>query len=312
MKINAKDLTASKISTVRAILIYGTNDSKILSIVKLLLNDVMQVSKEGIIRKNYKESNSETLQNDLGSNMLFSYTLSTVVVSDIGESISKDISDFIVNYDGDNYIIFVGGNLTIRSSFRKLFDYNKKLLSVCVYDNTVYESVAYAKKCLAKYDKKYENSVLDLFKNTTDYTSISYNVDKLISYSLEKDFISFEDAKEVIVYDEYSEIDDMCVAFCYRDTKKVMEMIDKFDCMGIKDIVIIRYVARYFMKLQAALQNIGLGMNAKEAMDKLTPKVFFKYQKDFLKHLDIWNYDNVLVVLNKLLEIEMLGKSGVF
>ena len=310
MKINISRLSKNLLSDVKAILFYGTNGSKISKGVEDVIKYV-NVDEFNLINKKYKDikGDSSLLYADLHC-MSFG-GCSLVRVTNIEEGITKDIKDIVKNYEGDNYVVFIGGNLSIRSEIRKFFETEKNLLAVCAYENSFAEAKAYAMQCMKGYGRRYEEGVLDILAEVNDSKLIDMEIGKLVNFVDSGEEIREYDAVKVVKNRNIESIDEMCVGFGNVDFGYVMKNLDILLLNGNSEVVIVRYMLRYFARLLQARRLVQGGMSVQSAMDKLKPKVFYKYQRSFAKHVDMWGESQIIWLLSKLVEIEIWERVGI-
>src|SRR5690606_1050431 len=85
-----------------------------------------------------------------------------------------------------------------------------------------------------------------------------------------------------------------------------------FSKLSVPAITAIRFLFKYFWRLRLVLTHIKNGKNEKEAIDSLSPPVFYKSIPNFVRNVKIWDIESVTKVLAILNDCELDCKSNYF
>ena len=125
----------------------------------------------------------------------------------------------------------------------------------------------------------------------------------------EKKSISIDDFE--IYLDAQGEVnfDKLCYQISLKQNKNIESLLIKLQNEGHNLISISRMVIRHFNRLYQVKSLINQGKSEKMALDSLVPNVFFKYQNDFSKSVNMWDENQLMCFLKKINEVELFSKQ---
>ena len=129
---------------------------------------------------------------------------------------------------------------------------------------------------LGKEGKRLTEQTLNLFleKTGSDMENISRELEKLLSYCLNRDIISSQDVEDICTTQTTSKIFDMINAIAERRQKQALELY--YDLLALKEspLRILALLARQFNQLLAVRNMMGLGHSQNAIAERLSLSPF--------------------------------------
>lgn len=108
---------------------------------------------------------------------------------------------------------------------------------------------------------------------------------------------------------DYS-LDDVISMAAIGQEQKAHALAQKMLAEGLPPIAIFRAFLRHFRRLQLTVLRVQEGEGLQSAMNALKPKVFFKYEQDFIRQCNKWTATSLHHVIHKIVEDEAASKAG--
>ena len=120
--------------------------------------------------------------------------------------------------------------------------------------------------------------------------------------------ISIEDVQATIQDAGAAELDDLIFAVGMGEAKRAVVLIDRLLEEQTSPVAILRAAQRHFLRLQWARHQMDTGASATEAVKRLQPPVFWKFQDSFAAQLRRWSRIRIESALTRLFEAEAAVK----
>jgi DNA polymerase-3 subunit delta len=105
-----------------------------------------------------------------------------------------------------------------------------------------------------------------------------------------------------------AELDDLVFAIGAGETKRAAQLIDRLYAEQTSPVALLRAVQRHFMRLQWARAEMDKGIAAPDAVKRLQPPVFWKYESAMTSQLRRWSRVKSERALRKLYDAEAAVK----
>lgn len=208
--------------------------------------------------------------------------------------------------DGGNLAIVEAGELSPRSSLRKLCEGAKSAGAIACYPMDP-EAVAGLVRSMLS------DAGISISRDAEDYLSVSLAADralvrreaeKLIAYAGDSGKIDLESAEACVGDSAGRSMDDLVMAAGDGEAATVDRALQKLFAEGISPIALLRAAQRHFARLHLANSRVSGGDSAENVMASLRPPVFFKAKPRFRRQLDHWRRDRLMNALERLADTE--------
>jgi DNA polymerase-3 subunit delta len=105
-----------------------------------------------------------------------------------------------------------------------------------------------------------------------------------------------------------AELDDLVFAIGAGETKRAAQLIDRLYAEQTSPVVLLRAAQRHFMRLQWARAEMDKGLAATDAVKRLQPPVFWKYESAMTAQLRRWSRAKSEHALRRLYDAEAAAK----
>lgn len=288
-------------SSIKALLLYGPDKGYIDKVCKSLIKQ-FELSKISIEYSELKQKSLETLANTQS----FFTKKQLIVVKSTGESIDKK-TKLTLAKDSVHFVVFIADELPLSSTIRKFFEIEPYLASLaCYHDDSTKIAKIIVQKCHNAGKTINEDAVSYLTSCLkTDHLMIINEIDKLIYYTFDKKQITFDDAKCAVGQDHEGSGDDLCVYFALKNYSKFLQEFTKLKQYNINEVLIIKALIRYYLKLYTVLCKLEIDSDLDKAVKSLTPPIFYKYVQDFKKAVNLHKLEHCIKILNCLQQAEL-------
>jgi len=105
-----------------------------------------------------------------------------------------------------------------------------------------------------------------------------------------------------------AELDDLVYAIGAGETRRVAQLIDRLYAEQTSPVALLRAAQRHFVRLQWARAEMDKGVAATEAVKRLQPPVFWKYESAMTSQLRRWSRGKTEQALRRLYDAEAAVK----
>ncbi len=233
-------------------------------------------------------------------------------IFDADDSITKELKELPSLEGSKNYFILTSSNLGPRSTLRKIFEKNNKLLAFACYEDTSYTLEKYIIENLK--DKNFtisREALLWLIDNLGGDRGITTReIDKLCLYKIsdEDNYISLDDVISCIGRGDKKEYDDLIYATASGNKNLLKSIFNHLTAEGGNFISIILLTSRHFHRLNSVVSQKN-EYSLDELIKNLKPPVFFKRAGEFKQQCELWTPEYLFKSLNILSDTEELVKT---
>lgn len=213
----------------------------------------------------------------------------------------------------DAIILIAAGDLSKKSTLRKLADKHNMIASLACYGDDDRQCQQLLSQC-----ERAGNFSLD--DDARAYILDNLGVDRLLTrmeleklslYAQPEQKITFDKVKDLITASDRGEFNDVVYAFADGNAQILDKALDALLNRGqFAPIGIIRNALGHCEKLLKVKAKMAQGMDLKTAKNSLTPRIFWKYDKRFDGQISHLNHDNILTLMGILLDGEKLCKTS--
>jgi len=240
-----------------------------------------------------------------------------------GEAAGDGVSNFIKNLDSGDYqpngvVIISGGELSPRSSLRKLFEKSKNSAALPCYIDGPQAVRTLAQSMAQEQGLEFERHALDFVTMTLgeDRALTRSELEKLILYkspgkqqNSQSSTITIDDVKASLVDRTGDAMNNVTAACLDANSTACAAALFRCATSGVNPISILLAIQRATTRLREARSYVEQGVNPNEAMKKLRPPVFFGEKDAFRQRLNSWSLHKLNFAKHLLTQAEFSAKT---
>jgi DNA polymerase-3 subunit delta len=232
----------------------------------------------------------------------------------VREATDKLASDFDGILGGDvrpNFIVVEAGNLTPRAKLRALFEKSKNAAAIGCYDDDERTLMGFVGARFRDHGIQADRAAMEALVSrlSTDRLSNISEIDKLCLLVGEGGTLD-EDTVLTSVGDAAAGVADECIFAVFDGDRAGADRL-MARCLedGIVPVQLARRFQGHLERLMLVRARMDEGQSMQQAMAKLQPRVFFKYEKRFQGQASRWSGVDLERCLDALVELEIACKS---
>jgi DNA polymerase-3 subunit delta len=141
-----------------------------------------------------------------------------------------------------------------------------------------------------------------------DRIAMRSELEKFAVYVGKNNAATIADVHAVVQDAGAAELDDLIYAVGSGDAKRAAQLIDRLYAEQTSPVAILRAAQRHFMRLQWARAQMDNGLNATDAVKRLHPPVFWKFESAMAGQLRRWSRARSEQALRRLYDAEAAVK----
>lgn len=257
---------------IKALLLYGPDKGYIDKITNTLIKK-FNLLKTSIEYSELKNSSLKILANTQN----FFMQKQLIKVRSVGESIDKLVKLALASELG-HFVVFIADELSAHAPIRKFFETENHLACLACYHDGEQKIAKIILQKFAKAGKNIDEEAVRYLTGilTGDHQFILNEIDKLIYFTIEKEQVTLEDARAVIIPALIGNGDTLCIYFALNNLAAFLQEFIKLKQQNINEVLMIRALIRYYVILYTLLNKIADKMNIEEAIKSLSPPIFYQ------------------------------------
>tara|TARA_Y100000590_G_scaffold36649_1_gene39668 strand:- start:324 stop:1301 length:978 start_codon:yes stop_codon:yes gene_type:complete len=291
-------------------LIYGNNIGQ----KKQIINDYFTSDFEGKVI-NYDEDYIINNTNDFISNILNQSLFEKekiLIINRATDKILKIILDIMEKDVKEIKIILESGILEKKSKIRSLFEKDKNLTCIPVYedDNKSLGFIVqdFLKKNNIKFSQEIINVLIDRAKGDREY--LKNELLKLESLLITKKNIDIEDIKKLTnLADNYS-VFELTDNYLAKNLKKVSHILNENNYNSEDCILILRTILNKSKRLLKLKNQLNKNKNLDSVLSSFRPPIFWKEKEIVKKQMQSRSDDEVKKIIYKINDLERIVKKN--
>jgi len=314
MLIKSYEILKKDLNFLNSFLIYGENTGLKQDIVKSV---IALKEKKDIKYKQFKFEEEEIIknQNDF-FNLIFSGSLfdkkKVIFVNRttdrlfnlISEISKKDIKDILIFFEADQ--------LEKKSKIRNLFERDKNLVCIACYQDNNFDLIKIINDEIKQTKIKLSTESINLLieRASGDRNNLRNEVNKLKSFALNKQMVSYDQVKELTnMVGNYQ--NDYIVNICLNGDKKKLNKILRENNFSFEDfLILLKIFSKKIHRLLKIKIFNRLEKNLDQIFNQIRPPIFWKEKEDVKKQVRLWNEKKLNLIIKKINEIELNCKKN--
>ena len=314
MLIKSYEILKKDLNFLNSFLIYGENTGLKQDVVKSVIK---LKEKKNIKYKQFKFEEEEIIknQNDF-FNLIFSGSLfdkkKVIFVNRttdrlfnlISEISKKDIKDILIFFEADQ--------LEKKSKIRNLFEKDKNLVCIACYQDNNFDLIKIINDEIKQTKIKLSTESINLLieRASGDRNNLRNEVNKLKSFALDKQMVSYDQVKELTnMVGNYQ--NDYIVNICLNGDKKKLNKILRENNFSFEDfLILLKIFSKKIHRLLKIKIFNRLEKNLDQIFNQIRPPIFWKEKEDVKKQVRLWNEKKLNLIIKKINEIELNCKKN--
>ena len=310
MIIKHFELTKDKISKFNYYLFHGKNEGLKKEIIErnLIKNFNGNIDKYD---ENYFISNKETIISELLSKSLFE-DRKIIIISRVTDKIIK-IIDEIVRRNLDELIIILKSEiLEKKSKLRQLFEKEKKLASIALYEDTSRDLTRIITEFLNFNKIKLSQESINLLVNRAsgDRENLKIELEKIYNYSITNKDINISKIKVLTNLAENYSVNELAENFLLKNKKNISKILNENNYSDEDCILILRTILSKSKRLFNILKRNEELNNIDQVISSTKPPIFWKEKESVKVQANSWKLNDLKNKIYEINEIELLIKNN--
>lgn len=311
VKIAAKDcdqFIAKIPQDIKAILLYGPDHG-----LSKIRADIIAKSYNLSDKFKYEQANSNVLLDNLRAIKLFGEnTQKFSIIECSGATLGEPLLTIIKAGEYPGLLVFIAGELGTDSSLRKNFEKLSHTASVASYVDDKIGVAKIISQIFKEHKVTCETGLVQLLSASMtlgDRALIINEIEKILLFLSGKQHILISDLEQYLQSQGEVGFDVLCYQASLKQKDKIEQQLTALQLEGHNLVSIIRMLIRHFTRLYQVKSLIEQGNNQQQAIDSLSPPVFFKQSNDFTASLKLWDGTKLLNALENLNQLELNAKQ---
>ncbi len=299
-----------KSSNSSIILIYGNNEG----IKEKIINDCFLKDFKGNIL-NYEEmdviNNKDEFISDLLSKSLFEDN-KAIIISRGTEKLMDTIIDIMEKNPSGIKIIIKSQNLEKKSKIRGLFEKEKKLVCIPVYEDDARSLTPIIQNFLRKNELKISQEIINILieRSKGDRKNLNNELSKLESLAISKKKIKLDDVQKLTNLAENYSVFELSDNYLAKNSKKVSNILNENNYSSDDCILILRTILNKSKRLLKIKSEIDKRKNIDDVLSTLKPPIFWKEKDIVKKQTQSWSTKEVKNIIYKINDLETIIKKN--
>ena len=298
------------ISNSSIILIYGNNEG----LKEQIINDCFIKDFKGEIL-NYDEidvlNNKEEFISNLLNRSLFEDN-KAIIVSRATEKLIDTIIDIIEKNPPGIKIIIKTQNLEKKSEMRNLFEKEKNLICIPVYEDDTRILASIVQNFLKKNELKLSQEIINILieRSKGDRKNLNNELSKLKSLAISKKKIDLYDIQKLTNLAENYSVFELSDNYLAKNSKKVSNMLNENNYTSDDCILILRTILNKSKRLLKIKSEMDKTKNIDEVLSTFKPPIFWKEKEIVKKQAQSWSTKEIKKIIYKINDLEVITKKN--
>ena len=222
----------------------------------------------------------------------------------ISEISKKDVEDILIFFKADL--------LEKKSKIRKLFEKDKNLVCVACYQDSNFDLIKIINDEIKQTKIKLSTESINLLieRASGDRNNLKNEINKLKSFALNKQVISYDQVKELTNMARNYQ-NDYIVNICLNgDKKRLNKTLGENNYLLDNFFILLKIFSKKIHRLLKIKIINRSETNIDQIFNQIRPPIFWKEKEDVKKQVGLWNEKKIDLVIKKINEIELNCKKN--
>lgn len=230
-----------------------------------------------------------------------------VRIEEAGDKLTPLIKSYLANPSPSALIILEAGELTTKSSLRRLCETSPAAAAMPCYVEEERDLSRLIRETMQARNLRIDNDAVAWLAASIsgDRMKARGELEKLATYKGDENSpVSLADAQAACGESGARSLDDLIFSVGNRQSEKSLQVYNQLQEEGVPFIVVLRALQNHFRRLHLVRAKIDDGDNPQSAMTGLSPPVFFKYENAFRDQVHGWSLNALGRVMSRLADVE--------
>ena len=314
MLIKSYEISKKNLNSLNFFLIYGENIGLKQDIAKSVLE--LKEKKNGKYKQlEFEEEEIIKNQNNF-FNLIFSGSLfdekKVIFINRTTDKLFNLISEISKKDVEDILIFFKADLLEKKSKIRKLFEKDKNLVCVACYQDSNFDLIKIINDEIKQTKIKLSTESINLLieRASGDRNNLKNEINKLKSFALNKQVISYDQVKELTNMARNYQ-NDYIVNICLNgDKKRLNKTLGENNFLLDDFFILLKTFSKKIHRLLKIKILNSSENNIDQIFNQIRPPIFWKEKEDVKKQVGLWNEKKLNLVIKKINEIELNCKKN--
>jgi DNA polymerase-3 subunit delta len=231
-------------------------------------------------------------------------------IRDGSDRVTRAVDALLEGAGGDSLTIIEAGDLSPRSSLRKLVEGAPSAAAVPCY---VEDEAALARTLRGQIEAAGKTIDADAERLLAaslvgDRALARGEVEKLLLYVGERQRIEATDVAALVVDVAALEMDDAVAAAAAGDLPALIRCLARLEAESVSGVGLLRIAQNRFRRLHVTRARVEAGVPVDQALGQLQPPLFFRARQEFAQEVRRWPLARLAAALERLVEAEAAAK----
>ena len=314
MLIKSYEISKKNLNSLNFFLIYGENIGLKQDIVKSVL-ELKEKNNGKYKQLEFEEEEIIKNQNNF-FNLIFSGSLfdekKVIFINRTTDKLFNLISEISKKDVEDILIFFKADQLEKKSKIRKLFEKDKNLVCVACYQDSNFDLIKIINDEIKQTKIKLSTESINLLieRASGDRNNLKNEINKLKSFALNKQVISYDQVKELTNMARNYQ-NDYIVNICLNgDKKRLNKTLGENNFLLDNFFILLKIFSKKIHRLLKIKILNRSENNIDQIFNQIRPPIFWKEKEDVKKQVGLWNEKKLNLVIKKINEIELNCKKN--
>ena len=295
-------------------LLYGENIGLKKDIRELITTEIKKKSKNLEILFLYETeilNNEENFYNSIFGGSLFG-DKKIITIYDATDKIIDKLSYVYEECPNNICLIIFSEILEKKSKLRIFFETNKKTICIPCYLDNEKDLAVIAQLELKRNNITLSREIINLLieKSNSDRNNLRNEINKIISYSLNKKTLVIEDVKSLINFSGDYKSDIFINECLCGNIKQYKKIISELYTSAVNQILLLRILSNKIQRLLKMKESEDKTSNIDSLINATKPPIFWKEKSLVKKQLSIWSLNDLKKMINEINNTELLCKKN--
>ena len=254
--------------------------------------------------------NEENFYNSIYSDSLFS-DKKIIIINDGTDKTAKYVEDILDKCPNNIFLIIFSDVLEKKSKLRNLFEINKKTACVPCYldSDRDLENITINEFRKSKVNLSRESINLLIEKSNGDRNNLKNEIEKIKSFSFDKNKIDIEEIKSLINFSGEHKSDSLINECLCGNILQYKKILSEFYVNTINQIFLLRILGNKIQRLLNMKKKEDDYSNLDSLMNSSKPPIFWKEKPFVKKQLSIWTVNALKNAVQEINNTELMCKK---
>ena len=256
-------------------------------------------------------NNEENFYNSIYTGSLFN-SKKIITIYEATDKILKKVNDIYDKYPENVFLIFFSEILEKRSKLRNFFETNKKTICIPCYLDNEKDLEIIAQSELKKNNIKLSQEAVNLLieKSNSDRNNLRNEIEKILSYSLNKKKLELDDIKSLINFSGDYKSDIFINECLCGNINQYKKIISELYVNTVNQILLLRILSNKIQRLLKIKTEENKSNNVDNLINGIKPAIFWKEKPLVKKQLSIWSLNDLKKIISEINNTELLCKKN--